>query len=128
MGHSIRTELDVREDAESWANELLGDDATLRFVVIRYDRERSGGKRYRKDLIEAEPKLFAACKTGNAAEAFSIVSSLGHYDDCGYAFADTVATLADRLVPRLQRRQVCFDLADWGAGGAMLTLWSEHSK
>jgi hypothetical protein len=36
--------------------------------------------------------------------------------------------LADCLVPRLQRRQVRYDLAHWGNGGAMLALWFENSK
>ncbi|WP_461509419.1 hypothetical protein [Rhodopirellula baltica] len=123
-----RTAEDVRDDADSWATKLLGDESALQFVVLRYDRERSGGKRYKQDLNDADSQLLAACKAGNALEASKIISSLRHYDDSGFAFADTVAALADCLVPRLQRRQVCYDLADWGTGGAMLTLWSEHSK
>ena len=128
MGNVTRTATDVREDAESWAAELLGDGSTLQFVVLRYDREWSGGKRFKQDLEDADAELLAACKAGNAMEASVIVTSLSHYDDSGFAFAGTVAALAECLVPRLQRRQVCYDLADWGNGGAMITLWSEHSK
>lgn len=128
MGNVQRTEDDVRADAESWAAEILGGNTELQFVVIRYERERSGGKRYRKDLLEAAPALFSACKDGDIDAAKKIISSLTNYDDSGFNFADSIKTLADALIPRLQRWQVNYDLADWNSGGAMLTLWSENGK
>ena len=128
MANITRSAEDVQDDAYSWAHELLGGGSGLRFVVLRYEREWSGGKRNRKDLLDAEPRLLTACKAGNASDASAIISSLSHYEDCGFAFADSVDGLAACLVPRLQRRQGCYDLADWGNGAAMLTLWSEHSK
>ncbi|WP_339909954.1 hypothetical protein [Symmachiella dynata] len=120
-----RTESDSRLIASQWAAELLDADQTCRFIVVRYERRSSGGKCYRKDLHAADRALFAACKEGDLPVAAAIVQSLSHYDDSGFAFADTVETLTEALIPRVQARQDCYDLADWGGGGAVLTVWSD---